>query len=338
MKNYMKYLIILFVCIIAFSSYYIGTQNTVTNSQKQNFKVFDKNYSLEEIDKKIALQTQYNQIQQNNARRQFLVERLLAFKATEKGLVVNEYLDNEITFKIKVSDEEINDFFKRVKKEQPNIDLTEDVKQRIKNQITQEKKQLKYNKFIDDLILENNQKWNFPAVYKINLENNKVDTVKIGSFSKPFNITVIMDYELLESKTYFEKTIYPIMSKNKSTFNLVVRFFPNPISKNGKTLVKAAFCSNKQNQFIPFSKKMFNREKFNQPDFDLYLTQLNMNKDNFNNCLKSSVADSFVENELEIVKALNLNGLPITIIDGVFYRGALTEQTLETLISDSRSN
>ena len=83
---------------------------------------------------------------------------------------------------------------------------------------------------------------------------------------------------------------------------------------------------------------MFNREKFNQPDFDLYLTQLNMNKDNFNNCLKSSVADSFVENELEIVKALNLNGLPITIIDGVFYRGALTEQTLETLISDSRSN
>ena len=255
MKNYMKYLIILFVCIIAFSSYYIGTQNTVTNSQKQNFKVFDKNYSLEEIDKKIALQTQYNQIQQNNARRQFLVERLLAFKATEKGLVVNEYLDNEITFKIKVSDEEINDFFKRVKKEQPNIDLTEDVKQRIKNQITQEKKQLKYNKFIDDLILENNQKWNFPAVYKINLENNKVDTVKIGSFSKPFNITVIMDYELLESKTYFEKTIYPIMSKNKSTFNLVVRFFPNPISKNGKTLVKAAFCSNKQNQFIPFSKK-----------------------------------------------------------------------------------
>ena len=205
MKNYMKYLIILFVCIIAFSSYYIGTQNTVTDSQKQNFKVFDKNYSLEEIDKKIALQTQYNQIQQNNARRQFLVERLLAFKATEKGLVVNEYLDNEITFKIKVSEEEISNFFKRVKKEQPNIDLTEDVKQRIKNQITQEKKQLKYNKFIDDLILENNQKWNFPAVYKINLKTIKLIQSKLVVFQNRLILQLLWIMNYLSQKHILKK-------------------------------------------------------------------------------------------------------------------------------------
>ncbi len=143
-------------------------------------------------------------------------------------------------------------------------------------------------------------------------------------------------------KRYF--LMRELLSDESSNFKMVHRQYPLDQACNSRIqgrfhdgaceLAKATFCAGKQGRFWEASDAIFkfydeNTVRTSVVDvIDMMLSQLDLDKDTFRECLTSEEADQAVKKDIDDATALNIQGTPSFVVNGKVYLGGVPKEIL----------
>ena len=126
------------------------------------------------------------------------------------------------------------------------------------------------------------------------------------------------------------KAAHPTINEILNEYNtsLYYRNFPLPMHGEIAFLsAEAAECANEQNKFWQYHEILFeNQDILNKENLKLYAKQLNLNEEQFNNCLDSEKYKQEVEKDINNAKDLGVKGTPTFFINGKKVLGADKEK------------
>ena len=126
------------------------------------------------------------------------------------------------------------------------------------------------------------------------------------------------------------KAAHPVINEilNEYNVSLYYRNFPLPMHGEISFLsAEAAECANEQNKFWQYHEILFeNQDILNKENLKLYAKEIDLNEQQFNNCLDTEKYKNEVEKDIKDAKDLGVQGTPTFFINGKKVLGADKEK------------
>ena len=172
------------------------------------------------------------------------------------------------------------------------------------------------------------------------LEREKVFEVEKGiNPAKGNSASLITIIEFGDFKCPACKAAHPVIDEilNEYNVSLYYRNFPLPMHGEISFLsAEAAECANEQDKFWQYHDILFeNQDILNKENLKLYAKQLNLNEEQFNNCLDSEKYKQEVEKDIKDAKDLGVKGTPTFFINGRKILGADKEK-IKKIIEEAK--
>ncbi len=150
------------------------------------------------------------------------------------------------------------------------------------------------------------------------------------------NTTVTMieysDFECPFCKK-FQPTLEKILEDYDGQVRLVYHHLPLSFHINSQKAAEASECADDQGMFWEMHDYMFaNQESLNITSLKNAATELGMNPTSFNNCLDSGIYESLIKDSIAEAHAVDINGTPVTFINGTLVSGAQSYEFLSIII------
>ncbi len=136
----------------------------------------------------------------------------------------------------------------------------------------------------------------------------------------------------------------PIVLNLKETYQNEIKYIHRdfPTQENSITLSLAAHCAKEQNAYWSYYEELFKQqERFkNLYDEDLLIeltilsTELNLNPNNFGQCLNEQKHISIIANDFQDIEHLNLLGTPVWFINNHKIEGYVSSERFMLLINE----
>ncbi|MEA3449930.1 MAG: thioredoxin domain-containing protein [Patescibacteria group bacterium] len=94
----------------------------------------------------------------------------------------------------------------------------------------------------------------------------------------------------------------------------------------------AGRCAQAQNRFWDYHDELYKTEKLEQDSFIRIAENLGLDKNKFNNCLKSVEADGLIQDNIEEANALDINGIPFMYVNKQEIFGQVNYDDLKRVI------
>lgn len=172
---------------------------------------------------------------------------------------------------------------------------------------------------------------NAPSRVEVGVDD---DYVK-GDPNAPITIVEFSDFECPFCARFYSQTLPSIQQKYIDTgkVKFVYRDFPLGFHKNAQKAAEAAQCAGDQGKYWEFHDKIFeNQPSLNLENLKKWAMELNLDVNEFNQCLDSGKYYDEVQQDMKDGTAAGVKGTPAFFINGVFLSGAQPFSAFEQII------
>jgi len=253
---------------------------------------------------------------------EMISRRLLEEEAKTKGKTVEQWYQTEyVTSVPEPSDAEAKAFYEEHKAQVPQGQTFEDLKDRIKQAVRQQKLREGMGKILDDLKSRHHVQVSLQAP---NLP--RIDVEAKGPSRGPTNAPVTI-VEFSDFQCPYCGREYPVIERLMKEYDgklrLVFRHYPLDFHPFAQKAAEAGACAQDQGKFWELHDKMFtNQGKLAVADLKGYAKLLGMDAPKFDKCLDSGEKKALVDDDLKAGSAAGVNGTPAFFINGIFVNGA----------------
>ena len=253
---------------------------------------------------------------------EMISRRLLEEEAKTKGKTVEQWYQTEyVTSVPEPSDAEAKAFYEEHKAQVPQGQTFEDLKDRIKQAVRQQKLREGMGKILDDLKSRHHVQVSLQAP-----DLPRMDVEAKGPSRGPTNAPVtIVEFSDFQCPYCGREApvIERLMKEYDGRVRLVFRNYPLDFHPFAQKAAEAGACAQEQGKFWEFHDKMFgNQNKLAVEDLKGYAKSVGLDSSKFDKCLDSGEKKALVEEDLKAGSAAGVSGTPAFFINGVFINGA----------------
>lgn len=160
------------------------------------------------------------------------------------------------------------------------------------------------------------------------------DDPVFGSANAPITIIEFSDYECPYCRRWHAEVWPKIKAKYGDKVRLVYRDFPlYNIHPNAGPAAAAANCAGEQDRYWEFNEMLFTDERgLGDEVYVTYATQLDLDLDEFNQCVASGAQEKEVEADLNYASELGVRSTPTFFLNGLGIVGAQPFEVFEQII------
>ena len=253
---------------------------------------------------------------------EMISRRLLEEEAKAKGKTVEQWYQTEyVTSVTEPSDAEAKAFYEEHKAQVPQGQTFDDLKDRIKQAVRQQKLREGMGKMLDDLKSRHHVQ---VALHAPDLP--RIDVEAKGPSRGPTNAAVTI-VEFSDFQCPYCGREYPVIERLMKEYDgklrLVFRHYPLDFHPFAQKAAEAGACAQDQGKFWELHDKMFtNQGKLAVADLKGYAKSLGMDATKFDKCLDSGEKKTLVDDDLKAGSAAGVSGTPAFFINGIFVNGA----------------
>ncbi|TMB36720.1 MAG: thioredoxin [Deltaproteobacteria bacterium] len=253
---------------------------------------------------------------------EMISRRLLEEEAKAKGKTVEQWYQTEyVTSVPEPSDAEAKAFYEEHKAQVPQGQTFDDLKDRIKQAVRQQKLREGMGKVLDDLKSRHHVQVSLQAP-----DLPRIDVEAKGPSRGPTNAPVTI-VEFSDFQCPYCGREYPVIERLMKEYDgklrLVFRHYPLDFHPFAQKAAEAGACAQDQGKFWELHDKMFtNQGKLAVADLKGYAKLLGMDAPKFDKCLDSGEKKALVDDDLKAGSAAGVNGTPAFFINGIFVNGA----------------
>ena len=253
---------------------------------------------------------------------EMISRRLLEEEAKAKGKTVEQWYQTEyVTSVPEPSDAEAKAFYEEHKAQVPQGQTFDDLKDRIKQAVRQQKLREGMGKVLDDLKSRHHVQVSLQAP-----DLPRIDVEAKGPSRGPTNAPVTI-VEFSDFQCPYCGREYPVIERLMKEYDgklrLVFRHYPLDFHPFAQKAAEAGACAQDQGKFWELHDKMFtNQGKLAVADLKGYAKTLGMDATKFDKCLDSGEKKALVDDDLKAGSAAGVNGTPAFFINGIFVNGA----------------
>ena len=253
---------------------------------------------------------------------EMISRRLLEEEAKAKGKTVEQWYQTEyVTSVPEPSDAEAKAFYEEHKAQVPQGQSFDDLKDRIKQAVRQQKLREGMGKMLDDLKSRHHVQvaLHAPDLPRINVEAKGPSR---GPTNAPVTIVEFSDFQCPYCGREYP-VIERLMKDYDGKLRLVFRHYPLDFHPFAQKAAEAGACAQDQGKFWELHDKMFsNQGKLAVADLKGYAKSLGMDATKFDKCLDSGEKKTLVDDDLKAGSAAGVSGTPAFFINGIFVNGA----------------
>lgn len=156
-----------------------------------------------------------------------------------------------------------------------------------------------------------------------------------GNTNADTTLVMFIDFECP-----FCQRAYPgfknLMEKYGPALKIVFKHFPlESIHPNSMSAAVASNCASEQQSFWPYYDELFENKKFDRESLLLYASNLNLNIEQFENCIKEKRNKKNINEDLQDGFAMGVRGTPTYFLNDTKVEGVTDLETWETIIIDN---
>ena len=257
---------------------------------------------------------------------QVIQGRLLAIEAEGKGISPEALFDQKVTSQLAiVTEAEVDAFYLKSKKRDPNIASKEEVAERIRSYLQARNQQVRLREFYEDLAEKHEVEIyyeaprveiatkGFPA---LGPEDGPVTIVEFSDFQCPYCSKVV-------------PSIHRIHEKYPNQVRVVFRQYPLPNHRHAQKAAEASLCAQDQGQFWEMHDSLFESQKnLGLDQVKSLASKLNLDHATFETCLESGVHADQIQADLRDGALAGVTGTPAIFINGKALGGAVPFEDL----------
>ena len=225
--------------------------------------------------------------------------KLVKVEASKKKLTNDQWLNQEVVSKVKVSKKEVEEFI--VERKIPKVHVNDQLKTRIKKYLVEEKKKGAITDWLDKRLAKNPLSLHFQKPDRPVFEIKVGDSPVMGKTSAP----VTQEFSDFQCP-YCAKgstLVHDLKKKYGDKIKVVFKNFPLDFHKQAKGAAVAGLCANEQgkNYFWQLHDHMFDNQS-KLADVDLIGAAAKFkgfDKNKFDNCMKEKKYLAQVESEIQ---------------------------------------
>ena len=155
-----------------------------------------------------------------------------------------------------------------------------------------------------------------------------------GAVDAPITIVEFSDYECPYCRTWHTEVYSQLIDAYGDQIRFVYRDFPlESIHANAKPAAEAANCANEQGEFWEYHDKLFSMELgLSSEAYQEYATQLELDLDEFQECIESGRYQEEVQSDFEFAANLGVRSTPTFFVNGIAVVGAQPFEVFQQVI------
>ncbi len=162
----------------------------------------------------------------------------------------------------------------------------------------------------------------------------------IGPSNAPVTIIMFSDYQCTFCQKWYLEVMQPLMQNYEGRIRFVYRDFPlSTIHASATTTAEAANCAGDQDKYWAFFEAVFSgTDTLSDVTIQKYATAINLDLDQFNQCLSTHKYQAEVEADFSYAAALGVQSTPTFFVNGIPVVGAQPYAVFKSLVDQELSN
>jgi len=265
-----------------------------------------------------------------------MTEKLLGAEAKKANLSLDEYINKKVIGgEIKISEPEIKKFI--ADKKIPEAQINDQIKERIKSYMQNEKRQNLVQARITQLTKS--------TPVEVYFERPKLDVkVEIGESApvlgkKGAKVSIV---EFSDFQCPFcargAETVHEIAKKYGNKVQIAFRHFPLPMHKEARPASEASMCMNEQgsDKFWKFHDKVFkNQQSLDDASLEKLAKESGGNVEKFKQCYQAKKYAKLVQDDMDYGEKIGVRSTPTFFINGQIVNGALPIEQFSEMIDEA---
>lgn len=269
--------------------------------------------------------------------RDLVQKEVIGSEAKKANMSVEDYITKKITDggkKIKTSDSEIKKF---AEERRIPADKVDQLKDRIKEFLGEEKKRNLVDEFVSKQAAKNKlavESYVFkPSRPKFDVKVRDTAFVR-GSKDAKVEIVEFSDFQCPYCSRGAQ-SMEKVVKKYGKKIKFVFQHFPLAIHPDAPKASEAAECAGEQGKFWEMHDRLFaNQEKIKEADLKEHAKALKLKTDKFDECLSSGRTAALIKADMEQAEKLKVRSTPTFFINGQLVMGALPPEEFEKIIDE----
>ena len=256
---------------------------------------------------------------------------LIDQEAKSRGVDRTVLIEREITAKVPtVSESDVAAFYQANQSRVQGATLDQ-VRQPIKNYLTQQRMETVREEFLDTLRAK--------TPVKMSLEPPRLTIATAGSPSRGPASAPVEIVEFSDFQCPFCLRAHPTVDQVLKTYGDRVRFvyrhYPLPGHPAARPAAEASECAAEQGKFWPYHDRLFaTQSKLSDTDLKQDAVELGMDGAKFNACVESHKYAAKVESDLRAGQEAGVDGTPAFFINGRLISGAQPFEAFKKIIDE----
>lgn len=257
--------------------------------------------------------------------------RLVEREAKAQSVEVGALLEREIGNKVASPTELDVAAWYKANPQRVNNATIEQVREPIRNLLTQERSQEARRAYLDSLRTK--------LTISVSLDPPRVQVDAAGRPTRGPKNAPIEIIEFSDFQCPFCLSAFPTVQKVLQTYGDKIRFtyrhYPLQNHPNARPAAEASACAAEQDKFWEFHDRLFiDQSKLNPGELRQHAAAVGLNVINFNDCLESKKFARLVDEDVDAANKVGVNGTPAFFINGRILSGAQPFDAFKRVIDE----